>query len=43
MRFFSGFTLAQVGEFLNMPISTVKSREDAILRKMRKKLHRSGF
>jgi len=32
MRFFSGFTLAQVGEFLDMPISTVKSREDAILR-----------
>ena len=43
MRFFSGFTLAQVGEFLNMPISTVKSREDAILRKIRKKLHRRGF
>ena len=43
MRFFSGFTLAQVGEFLEMPISTVKSREDAILRKIRKKLHRSGF
>jgi RNA polymerase sigma factor (sigma-70 family) len=43
MRFFSGFTLAQVGEFLDMPISTVKSREDAILRKIRKKLHRSGF
>jgi RNA polymerase sigma factor (sigma-70 family) len=43
MRFFSGFTLAQVGEFMDMPISTVKSREDAILRKLRKKLQRSGF
>ncbi len=43
MRFFSGFTLAQVGEFLDMPISTVKSREDAILRKMRKKLRHRGF
>lgn len=43
MRFFSGFTLAQVGEFLDMPISTVKSREDAILRRIRKKLRRSGF
>ena len=43
MRFFSGFTLAQVGEYLDMPISTVKSREDAILRKIRKKLRRSGF
>jgi len=43
MRFFSGFTLAQVGEFLDMPISTVKSREDAILRKIKKKLRRNGF
>ena len=43
MRFFSGFTLAQVGEFLDMPISTVKSREDSILRKIRRKLRRSGF
>jgi len=43
MRFFSGFTLAQVGEFLDMPISTVKSREDAILKKIRKKLRRNGF
>jgi len=43
MRFFSGFTLAQVGEFLDMPISTVKSREDAILRKMKRKLHQNGF
>ena len=43
MRFFSGFTLAQVGELLDMPISTVKSREDAILRKIRKKLQRGGF
>ena len=43
MRFFSGFTLAQVGEIMGMPISTVKSREDAILRKIRNTLHRSGF
>lgn len=43
MRFFSGFTLAQVGEFLDMPISTVKSREDAILKKIRKKLRHRGF
>lgn len=43
MRFFSGFTLAQVGEFLGMPISTVKSREDAILKKIRKKLRHAGF
>ena len=43
MRFFSGFTLAQVGEIMGMPISTVKSREDAILRKIRNNLHRSGF
>jgi len=43
MRFFSGFTLAQVGEFMGMPISTVKSREDAILRRIRRNLHRSGF
>jgi len=43
MRFFSGFTLAQVGEIMGMPISTVKSREDAILRRIRGRLHRCGF
>ena len=43
MRFFSGFTLAQVGSILGMPISTVKSREDVILRRMRVQLRKSGF
>ena len=43
MRFYSGFTLAQVGSILGMPISTVKSREDVILRRIRVQLRRYGF
>jgi RNA polymerase sigma factor (sigma-70 family) len=43
MRFYSGFTLAQTGQLLSMPISTVASREAVILRKIRMKLRKNGF
>jgi len=43
LRFYSGFTLAQSGEILGMPISTIASREAVILRRMRLELHKNGF
>ena len=43
LRFYSGFTLVQVGEILSMPVSTVKSREEVILRKIRERLRKNGF
>ena len=43
MRFYGGYTLAQTSKLLGMPISTIASREAAILRKIRIRLHKKGF
>jgi RNA polymerase sigma factor (sigma-70 family) len=43
LRFYSGFTLLQTSEILGIPISTIKSREDVILRKIRDRLRKNGF
>jgi RNA polymerase sigma-70 factor, ECF subfamily len=40
LRFFAGFTFKEIGEFLDLPISTLKSRELAALRNIRKTLKR---
>jgi RNA polymerase sigma factor (sigma-70 family) len=41
-RYFAGFTFKQAREFLQVPVSTLKSREDAALRRIRKYLERNG-
>jgi RNA polymerase sigma-70 factor (ECF subfamily) len=43
LRFFSGLTFAQISKILGVPISTLKSREDAALRRLRKLLRKKGF
>jgi RNA polymerase sigma factor (sigma-70 family) len=36
LRFFSGFTFIEISEMLGAPVSTLKSREDAALRRIRR-------
>jgi len=43
LRFFSGFTFQEMSEYLNLPISTIKSREDAALKRIRSILEKHGF
>ncbi len=43
LRFFSGFTFQEMSEYLNLPISTIKSREDAALKRIRTILEKHGF
>jgi RNA polymerase sigma factor (sigma-70 family) len=43
LRFYAGLTLHQVSELLNMPVSTVKSREEAAIKKIRASLRKKGF
>ncbi len=43
LRFFSGFTFQEMSEYLNLPISTIKSREDAALKRIRRILEKHGF
>ncbi len=43
LRFFSGFSFQEMSEYLNLPISTIKSREDAALKKIRQLLEKHGF
>ncbi len=40
LRFYSGFTFKEIGELLNLPISTLKSREDAALKRIRKQIRK---
>jgi RNA polymerase sigma-70 factor, ECF subfamily len=42
LRFYSGFTFKEIGELLNLPISTLKSREDAALKRIRRQLRKRG-
>ncbi len=43
LRFFSGFSFQEMSEYLDLPISTIKSREDAALRRIRQILETHGF
>jgi len=43
LRFYSGLTFSEISELLGRPISTLKSREDSALRKIRKELRKKGF
>jgi RNA polymerase sigma-70 factor (ECF subfamily) len=43
LRFYSGLRFAEISEMLGVPISTLKSREDAALRRIRKRMRRRGF
>jgi len=40
LRFYSGLTFSEISELLGRPISTLKSREDSALRKIRKELRK---
>ncbi len=42
LRFFGGLTFAEIGHVMGMPVSTLKSREEAALRRIRKRLCASG-
>jgi RNA polymerase sigma factor (sigma-70 family) len=42
-RFYSGLRFAEISQLLGVPISTLKSREDAALRKMRSWLRKMGY
>jgi RNA polymerase sigma factor (sigma-70 family) len=42
LRYFSGLTFQQIGVFLGLSLSTVKSREEAALRRVRKALRKKG-
>ena len=43
LRFFAGFTFQEISNMLGLPISTLKSREEAALKRIRKALRRNGF
>ncbi len=43
LRFFTGLTFAEMSTFLGMPISTIKSRETAALRRLREWMRDDGF
>jgi|WetSurMetagenome_2_1015567.scaffolds.fasta_scaffold118667_2 RNA polymerase sigma factor (sigma-70 family) len=43
LRFFSGLTLAEVGELLSIPISTISSRETVILARIRVLMRKMGY
>jgi RNA polymerase sigma-70 factor (ECF subfamily) len=40
LRFYSGLTFAEISTMLGMPVSTLKSREDAAIRRIRKSMLR---
>jgi RNA polymerase sigma factor (sigma-70 family) len=42
-RFYTGLTFAQISQLLHIPISTLKSREAAALRRLRKWLRKRGL
>jgi RNA polymerase sigma factor (sigma-70 family) len=42
-RFYSGLRFAEISSLLGVPISTLKSREDAAMRKMRSWLRKMGY
>lgn len=42
-RYYSGLTFKEIGQLLHISISTLKSREDAAIRKIRRLFRKSGF
>lgn len=43
LRFYAGLTFNEVSQMLNMPIATIKSREQAAIKKIRATLRKKGF
>ncbi len=43
LRFYAGLTFNEVSQMLKMPIATIKSREEAAIRKIRATLRKKGF
>ena len=42
LRFYSGFTFGEISALLNLPVSTLKSREEAALKKIRRLFRKKG-
>jgi RNA polymerase sigma factor (sigma-70 family) len=42
LRFYSGLTFGEISALLNLPVSTLKSREEAALKKLRRLFRKSG-
>jgi RNA polymerase sigma factor (sigma-70 family) len=43
LRFYSGLTFVEIQKLLNLPISTLKSRENAALRRISRWLRKNGY
>lgn len=43
LRHFGGYTFQQIGELLHLPVSTLKSREDSAIRKLRRCFRKRGL
>lgn len=43
LRHFSGYTFQQIGELLHLPVSTLKSREDSAIKKLRQSFRKKGL
>lgn len=43
LRFYSGLTFSEISQMLKMPVSTLKSREGAALKRIRKWLRKKGL
>jgi RNA polymerase sigma factor (sigma-70 family) len=43
LRFYSGLTFQEISQMLNMPVSTLKSREEAALKKVRAWFRKKGL
>ncbi len=43
LRHFGGYTFQQIGELLHLPVSTLKSREDSAIKKLRQWFRKRGL
>ncbi len=43
LKVFGGYTFHQIGELLHLPVSTLKSREDSAIKKLRKSFRKRGL
>jgi RNA polymerase sigma-70 factor (ECF subfamily) len=43
LRYYSGLTFSEISQMLQMPVSTLKSREEAALKRIRKWLRKKGL
>ncbi len=43
LRHFGGYTFQQIGELLHLPVSTLKSREDSAIKKLRHWFRKRGL